>query len=95
MDGDPVGTGLDVNILVYDYLVSDKSRELIGQEIGREEPRERRDVAERMVVLERVHVSEIGCNVSLSVKLDASFELQVEENCHRFGKRLVKFGFGE
>jgi len=62
-----------------------------GQEIGREE-RERRHVAERMVVLERVHLSEIGCNVSHSVKLDAGVKLQVE-NCHRFGKRLVKFGF--
>lgn len=42
------------------------------QEIRGEDPRERRHVAERMV-LERVHVSEIGCNVS--VKLEAGVEL--------------------
>jgi len=46
-----------------------------------------------MVVLEHVHVSEIGCDVSHSVKLDDGVELQVEENRHRFGERLVKFGF--
>lgn len=35
-------------------------------------------VAECMVVLERVHVSEIGCNVAHSVKLDAEVELRRE-----------------
>jgi hypothetical protein len=93
MDGDPVGTGLGANIRDYGGFVSDEYRDwMSGQEIGREEPREGRHVAELMVVLERVHVSEISCIVSHSVKLDAGVELEVE-NCRRFGKRLVKFGF--
>jgi len=48
-----VDTGLGVNI--YD-LVSESMEWMSGQEIRREDPRERRHVAGR-IVLEHVHIS--------------------------------------
>lgn len=71
MDGNPVDTGLGVDVRVYE-CVPDEFGQRMSEEIGQEGPRERGQVAEGAVDFERVQASEIVSPITRNQRFGAS-----------------------
>ena len=81
-----MATGLGVGVRIEDDRVREESWQRVrGQEIRRENPREREHVAESGVDLERVQALEIGFYLSQSVHLDAGIKFLVQQDRQSYG----------